>query len=219
MHPLVQWNSLTDIEQRLEFDDGWRVGQTEEGQLAVDLLAALTEHLGRATRSPDETTAAVWNGWGELHPDSTGIIVLLSDDTPESDRAHLEAEARQQMLEEMRAAVAPEVAAILDSGPLFDWPGREMLLLHTSLAELSDPDWPDAGGIAGPMPQMLWPADHSWVVASEIDWDSTIVAGSRALIDAVLADERFESFEVHAVSDLSWDGDTMNPRPRERMDT
>lgn len=218
MHPLVQWNSLTDFEKRLEFDDGWRVGQSEEGQLAVDLLAALAEHLGRATRSPDETTAAIWNGWGELHPDSMGIIVLLSDDTLESDRAHLEAEARKRKLDEMRATVTSEVAAIVDSGPLFAWPGREMLLLQTSLAELSDLDWPEAGGVAGVMPQMLWPADRSWVVASEIDWDSTIVAGSRALIDAVLADERFESFEVQAVSDLSWDGDTVNPRPRERMD-
>jgi len=41
-----------------------------------------------------------------------------------------------------------------------------------------------------------WPEDHTWVMASEFDWDSTIVAGSRSLVDAVLADERFEAFEV-----------------------
>lgn len=45
---------------------------------------------------------------------------------------------------------------------------------------------------------MLWPEGHEWVLASEIDWDSTIVAGSRSLIDAVLADARFEAYEVDA---------------------
>jgi hypothetical protein len=62
----------------------------------------------------------------------------------------------------------------------------------------------------GVMPQLLWPADQSWVVASEIDWDSTIVAGSRGLIDAVLADPALEAFEVDEDADLSWDGDIVN---------
>lgn len=43
-------------------------------------------------------------------------------------------------------------------------------------------------------------------------WDSTIVAGSRALVDAVLGDGRFEAHEVDEDSDLSWDGDLVNPR-------
>lgn len=54
--------------------------------------------------------------------------------------------------------------------------------------------------------------DHTWVVASEEDWDSTIVAGSRALVDSILADDHFEAFEVHEDDDLSWDGDLLNPR-------
>jgi len=116
-------------------------------------------------------------------------------------------------------AVSPAVRTLLAEGPLFQWPGREYLLMATTLAELADPGWPERAGIGGLMPQMLWPADRTWSVASEIDWDSTIVAGSRSLIDAVLADERFESFEVHESSDLTWDGDTINPRPQGRMDT
>ena len=49
------------------------------------------------------------------------------------------------------------------------------------------------------------------MVASEIDWDSTIVAGSRALVDAVLTDDRYEAFEVDEGSDLTWEGDLVNP--------
>lgn len=54
----------------------------------------------------------------------------------------------------------------------------------------------------GHTPQLLWPADHTWVVATEIDTDSTIVAGSRQLIASVLADGRFEAFEVRPDSAL-----------------
>lgn len=95
-------------------------------------------------------------------------------------------------------------------------PGREFSLLATSLTEIADPEWgrQDAIGWADgqrfPSVQILWPEDHSWVVASEIDWDSTIIAGRRPLIDDLLRDARFEIFEVAESDDLSWAGDTMN---------
>ncbi|MGN8050882.1 hypothetical protein ACTJKO_14460 [Curtobacterium sp. 22159] len=38
------------------------------------------------------------------------------------------------------------------------------------------------------------------------------MAGSRALVDPVLGDGRFEAYEVDEASDLSWDGDLVNPR-------
>lgn len=43
---------------------------------------------------------------------------------------------------------------------------------------------------------LWWPADRAWFVASEIDYDSTIVAGSRECIDAVLLAPGVEAFEV-----------------------
>ena len=52
---------------------------------------------------------------------------------------------------------------------------------------------------------------RAWVVASEIDWDSTIVAGSRAVVEHVLADKRFEAFEVGEAADLTYEGNTVNP--------
>ena len=42
--------------------------------------------------------------------------------------------------------------------------------------ELADETWPHRAGIGwtsvfdGPLPQLVWPADRSWVVATEIDW-------------------------------------------------
>lgn len=104
---------------------------------------------------------------------------------------------------------------------LMHWPGRDMWLFRSSLSELADPTWARRTvpgwestryGQEGPRASMIWPEDHAWVVASEEDWDSTIVAGSRALVDSVLANDHFEAFEVHEDDDLSWDGDLLNPR-------
>ena len=95
-------------------------------------------------------------------------------------------------------------------------PGRACVLATTSIDELSDPDWGFSMRL-GWLPysrhnslQLLWPEDHAWVLASEIDWDSTIIAGSRALVDSILGDDRFETFEVGPDDDLSWDGDVVN---------
>ncbi|NUS44371.1 MAG: hypothetical protein HOQ24_11865 [Mycobacteriaceae bacterium] len=217
MHPLVQWRNLTDgeNEEAMSFDDGWQVGQSVEGWFDPTLLAALTAHLRTSTRTPEQVTAGVWNGFGDLNASAGAVFVASTDGDPqdlERARARMEAEAA--------AAVAPEVARATTMGPFLRWPGRDFMLFDTSLSELADPAWVHTAGLGwqtdfpGVTPQLLWPADHTWVVASEIDFDSTIVAGSRTLIDAVVADDRFEAFRIAEDSDLSWAGDTVNPAPR-----
>ena len=213
MHPLVQWFSLTDDEERLSFDDLWQAGQSEDGQLAADLLAALTTPLGHNTATPDQVTAGVWNGWGELDVDGGGLMLVFPESVDPSERERERAHAEAEWRAERRRAVSPDVQRMLADGPVLQWPGREYLLFDTSLSELADPEWVVDAGIARLMPQLLWPADRTWVVASEIDWDSTVVAGPRALIDEILVSAVWESFEVAERSDLSWDGDVINPRP------
>lgn len=214
MHPLVQWNRLADLHQGISFDDGWQVGQTDEGRLGNDLLAQLMEHLARETVTPEELVVGIWNGWGEL---TGGVAVwyVAVGRGPAAwlarRRGHQEAERR---LEE---ALRPDIRDAAAHGPHLEWPGREMVLFATSVEELSDPTWAERAGIGsqpgwpGIGPQLIWSADRSWVVASEIDWDSTIVAGSRALVDEVLADERLEAYEVDEDADLTWEGDVVNP--------
>jgi hypothetical protein len=45
---------------------------------------------------------------------------------------------------------------------------------------------------------LWWPEDHAWFVANDTDWAWTYVGGSRALIDSMLADKRFDIVEVKA---------------------
>jgi hypothetical protein len=45
-------------------------------------------------------------------------------------------------------------------------------------------------------PTLWWPNDRAWCVASEVDFHSTYVAGSRPLVDRLLRDERIEALEI-----------------------
>lgn len=46
-------------------------------------------------------------------------------------------------------------------------------------------------------PNLWWPEDRAWCVATEVDFCWTYVAGTRSSIDAVLADEGLEALEAH----------------------
>ena len=54
-------------------------------------------------------------------------------------------------------------------------------------------------------------ADRAWVLVSEIDYDSTVVAGPRDLVAALVADPGIEAFEIPPGADLTQDGDRINP--------
>ncbi|HWM62769.1 MAG TPA: hypothetical protein VNP96_02145 [Solirubrobacterales bacterium] len=70
----------------------------------------------------------------------------------------------------------------------------------------TDPFWREG-------PSLIWPADHSWFVASEVDFDSTLVGGSRALVDALVAASGLEVHEVQSDTKLTAFSDKLNPVP------
>jgi hypothetical protein len=89
----------------------------------------------------------------------------------------------------------------------------DYVLAQTDTARLAWPGWGLCLAFRTDEPPLLpWPDDHTWVLATEIDWDSTIVAGPRERVDAILTDGRFEACPVDADPDLSWNGDTINRR-------
>jgi hypothetical protein len=59
-------------------------------------------------------------------------------------------------------------------------------------------------------PNLIWPADHSWFVQSEIDLDSTLVGGSRALVDDLLTSPELETWEVERGDSLEAWADEIN---------
>ncbi|WP_433954803.1 hypothetical protein [Janibacter indicus] len=145
MHPLVQWNRLADLHQGVDFADGWRVGQSRDGSLDVDLLAGLTGHLREATRSPEQLVVGIWAGWSELS--GTTVVHERAEDGDAGTDAEVEVDARMRRhLEEQRTSVAPDVATAARRGPLLELPGREYVLLATGCDEPGRRDVAAPGG-------------------------------------------------------------------------
>jgi hypothetical protein len=87
--------------------------------------------------------------------------------------------------------------------PRVQLPSREYVLFHAPLEMLAE------GLILGPsghelaVPNMWWPEDRSWCVATEIDFRWTYVAGSKRCISQIVSDGALEALET----DLEHRGD------------
>jgi hypothetical protein len=74
-------------------------------------------------------------------------------------------------------------------GPRVEVPERALVLYRGPISGAAAFCRPPASQ----SPNLWWPDDHAWCVASEIDFRSTYLGGSQALIDRLLEDERFEA--------------------------
>ena len=77
--------------------------------------------------------------------------------------------------------------------PLLALPERPLLLYRGPLGA--------ATALCEPFeqsPTLWWPADRTWCVATEVDFHSTYVGGSKPLIDRLLGDDRLEALAVAA---------------------
>lgn len=98
----------------------------------------------------------------------------------------------------------------IEHAPRMHLPHRDYVLFRGALAEVP------ALGLTEPRqffhftPALLWPEDAAWCVATEIDFDSTLVGGPREIVDAVLTNTQLEAFEVNTDDSLAWDGDSVN---------
>ena len=59
-------------------------------------------------------------------------------------------------------------------------------------------------------PNIWWPEDRTWCVATDIDLDSTYVGGSEGCIAALLRDSRFETLPITLDAPTYFEADTVN---------
>lgn len=165
-----------------------------EGCLPEHTFLALTEVL--AAQSPGGTgtpcVAAMWHGFGAFR-DSARTLVTFSTDGSQPARQHA-------------APPSPYPRSVID-GPTLELPHREYWTFECTLATAAEPsryDLWEVGDRAGwQSPQLLWPLDRSWCVATEVDDDSTLVGGSAGLVARILDDPRFEAFAIDPADDVA----------------
>jgi hypothetical protein len=96
-------------------------------------------------------------------------------------------------------------------GPLVRLPHREYYLFAGPVGAAADFEAQSTHGyVERKTPQLVWPADLAWCLATEIDFDSTLVGGSAALVDAIMAHPDLEAYPVPPDGDLTRRGDVLN---------
>jgi hypothetical protein len=98
--------------------------------------------------------------------------------------------------------------------PLLQHPHRAYHLLGGPVSAVGDVGaWFGVSGYWPQSPNLFWPDDRAWCVATEIDFDSTLVGGSDALVEALLATEDLEVWPVRPDDSLAYDADRLNRLP------
>jgi hypothetical protein len=131
------------------------------------------------TATPDDCWFCVWDGYGW----GSGQMLFSTSASAALDEAEL--------AEVAALAMRDPVPAPVRAGPRVALPHRNYLLYQGAVEAASA--LASLDGTNGQSPNLWWPADRAWCVASEIDLPWTYVGGPQGLIDAILADDRIEA--------------------------
>ena len=190
MHRLAQFHVISRPSLAARPDPApWDGEDPPEGNLPAELLRILCATLAQHTSTPASCWFCLWDGYGWLHG-SPAVAIMGTHGS-----IHVP------------PAFPPEV---LD-GPRVRLPGRDYLLFAGPLAAALQLGWTDPYGFFFPQsPNLFWPTDHAWCVASEIDLLCTMVGGSDDLAEALLADPRLEAWRVQPDDPIAFDSDQVN---------
>ncbi|MGB3414476.1 MAG: hypothetical protein WBA28_07130 [Microbacteriaceae bacterium] len=224
MHPGAQSYRLMRLDvpdNQSAYDaEGWRYEQPRQGSLDAAQLHTLAQVLSEHTAASEPIITAIWEGWGGL-TSSSGSASFGWYSGPFGKIQGWAIRQKQRIAARLPHRQAKPGSGLLDveaaSGPRLELPNRNYVLFATELALFVDDSWigraPWLRGneIHDPQtPSLIWPENADWVLATEIDFDSTLVAGSRELIDAILQHPELEALEISINQDLTYGGDTIN---------
>jgi len=147
----------------LPFGNG-TVGSVIPGGFAAyarsDTRKGLAEVLARHTSTPDRCWFGLWEGYGYLH---AGGFAWLTEDAKPPRRP-------RRFRIRLPERKGPKTIRLR-------LPNRDYMLFIGSVAE--GDGWDDG-------PNLWWPEDRRWCVASEIDLDYTLIGGAQDLCDELV---------------------------------
>jgi hypothetical protein len=190
MHRLAQFQAISrPVVSAPTGPAPWNGEPPPDGNLPAELLRILCGVLAEHTSTTESCCFCLWDGYGWLYGSPSVAIMGRRGSIP------------------IPPAFPPEV---LD-GPRVRLPGRDYLLFAGSLAAAPELGWASPGGGFFPQsPNLFWPQDLAWCVASEIDLFCTLVAGSEALAQALVDNPRLETWRVLPADPIAFDSDQIN---------
>jgi hypothetical protein len=184
IHPLVQFGALSHPGRGLP---AW-TGVPPQPSLSRAQVLALAELLAPPTSAG--CWFCLWDGYGWLYAE------------PGADGGNVPGRVQP-------AADEDVVTAQALAGPRVRAPGRDYLLyrgpIGTAVALCRFP--------FDQSPNLWWPDDRSWCVATGLDLQSTYLGGPDDLIQSVLADGRLETLPAEPGDPVTADSDRINEPP------
>jgi hypothetical protein len=194
VHPQMQFHAIAApvAPDRVAESSPWS-GEPRLGVLSDSQTAALIGLLSRFTSTPDSCWFCLWDGYGQV----TGAVAFLTavkDGSPPP--------AAPRPLPRWRLGrPSPRRMGNMPERKRVRLPHRDYLLLREPIAKAAG--WQDG-------PNLWWPEDRAWCVASEIDLSYTYVGGPQTLIDAILTSPAIEALPAKLTDGITYDSDKIN---------
>ena len=217
MGPIVQSAHVLGREDPWACDavtssSGWTYERPGDLTNLPAVVRVLADHTTTSTG-----VAAIWEGWGGLVSSQGRMAFLFAAPGGGFEGAITRAaltirSAYQRVRSRFAFREARPGTGVLPAdvatGPKLELPGRAYFLARLDLADLCADDWEQRAIWADPpfvrTPSLLWPDDHAWCLATEIDFDSTLIGGTAELAAALTAAPGLEAMEIDRNASLMW---------------
>lgn len=199
-HSDLPWEQLVgfgpagfDAYARLRFlPDPARPGQAENDveveDWRTDQLPVLFEVLATHTATPEDCYFCVWEGFGDADVAVDDDAVYIDDQNP---GPPVERPGAQPGL-----VPKPAGSPSLPQLPKVVVPNRAYWLFRGPLADVGTWDtaqgWPGKCRLSKAEPAFVWPGDHAWCVALDVDPHWAGIGGTPALITQLTTDPRLD---------------------------
>lgn len=191
-HCEMQWDALTGSpDPCAAWGSRWSGNRPLTGAMDTDELDALCEILSAHTADSGQCCfglCTIENWLDSFSADELGPLLHLP-----MDRDHI--------------VLAGPLSAV--DQIVRDW-SKGSLAVSFRKGDEPPPDPSQTDWNVRAVPNLIWPADHSWFVVSEVDFDSTLVGGSAALIEAIVESPELEAWQVEPTTSLACDADKIN---------
>lgn len=173
LQPDAQFHTIALPAVRPAAPPPWRGQGPTPGRLYPPDADVLAAVLRRHTSTPEECRFGLWDGYGP------GVMLAAPGSSPEP--------------------VPDPIPADVREGPRLHLPARDYVCFSGPVEAITAPIGLGLDRTAN----LAWPRDRAWFVASEIDLPWTYVAGSVALVEAVLAEPRIEALPTSAADPVA----------------
>lgn len=166
----------------------WEGEPPDAGTMTPDETEILVGLLAEYTKTRELCCFCIWDGYGWPHSVRTNEIV---------------SEENQEVV-----SLKDVVPADVLTGRRVSLPKRGYIMYRGPIEEVTA--FASDSGLYGQTPNLWWPHDREWCVASEVDLQWTYVGGSASLAYRLLADRRLEVVPATIQDPVTFDSDLLN---------